>query len=254
MYRLTENWVYRMTTDPTQLALEKIPASFDRFQEAHWWIHTLELRYHESDLFRWHLNAFLKALKETVPLLQKELQNIGGFSAWFRPQKEKVKADPLLKFLSEQRDYVVHQGMLTPGSRGIIGITEGRGIKLGITMPIDPREDSASAMSRYLFAMARGNSDFLGILIPDEDSVPCVQREWRLMPFEDEAVALAAKAWLTVGEVMTDTVRWLGGEVPNLSLNCRHSSQQVQIKSFDRQQLEKQLQEMREAEKGRQIQ
>ncbi len=125
-----------MTTDLTDTALNKISASFDRFQEAHWWIHALELHYHDADLFRWHLNAFLKAIKETPLLLQKELQNQPGFPAWFKPQKNKLQGDQLLRFLSRQRDYVVHRGMLKPGSRGTIGITEGRGIKLGISMPI----------------------------------------------------------------------------------------------------------------------
>lgn len=206
----------------------------------------LELRYHHADMFRWHLNAFLKALKEAIPLLQRELQNEPGFTAWFKPLKEKLRSDPLLSFLSKQRDHVVHRGMLKPGSRGTIGITEGRGIKLGISMPINPLEDSEYAMVRYLYAVADGDGrDFLGILTPDEDSLPCVQREWRLAPLEEEIVELAAKAWLAVGEAITATVRWLEAEVPDLSLNCRHSSQQVQFKLFDRKKLKEQLKEIR---------
>ncbi len=45
-------------------ALDRIPASFDRFQEAHFWIHGLEQYYHLSSHFRWHLSAYLKALRE----------------------------------------------------------------------------------------------------------------------------------------------------------------------------------------------
>lgn len=240
-----------MADDPTQAALNKISSSFDRFQEAHWWIHALEIHYHEADLFRWHLNAFLKAIKESPYLLQQELQNHAGFLTWFKPQKEKLQSDPLLKFLSKQRDYVVHRGMLKPGSRGTIGITEGRGIKLGISLPINPLEDSELAMTRYLHAAAdRRSGDFLGILMPDDDSLPCVQREWRLAPFNEEIIELTAKAWLTVGEVVTTTVRWLGAEVPDLSLACRHSGQRVQFKLFDRKKLRKQLQEIRKAKRA----
>jgi hypothetical protein len=238
-----------MTTDQTQAALDKINASFDRFQEAHWWIHCLEERYHNADLFRWHLNAFLRALKEAPSMLQMELQNHPGFPAWFKGQREKLRSDPLLRFLSEKRDHVVHRGMLLPGSRGTIGITEGRGIKLGISMPINALEDSAHAMTRYLHAIADG-SDFLGILTPDDDSVPCVQREWRLAPFEGEVVDLAAKAWLAVGEVVTATIRWFGAEVPDLALDCRHSSQRFQFKQFDRRELTKELREIRKVKKA----
>lgn len=240
-----------MPVDPTEAALSKIHASFDRFQEAHWWIHGMELHYHEADLFRWHLSAFLKAIKESPLLLQQELQNHSGFPAWFKAQKERLQTDPLLRFLSKQRDYVVHRGMLKPGSRGTIGITEGRGIKLGISMPINPFEDSELAMTRYLYAAAdRKGGDFLGILVSDDDSLPCVQREWRLAPFEEEVVNLAAKAWLNVGETVTSTVRWLGAEVPDLSLTCRHSSQRVQFKLFDRKKLKKQLQEIRKSRRA----
>ncbi len=240
-----------MAEGSTEVVLTRISASFDRFQEAHWWVHALELHYHDADLFRWHLNAFLKAIKEAPLLLQQELQNHPGFPTWYRPQREKLQSDPLLKYLSKQRDYVVHRGMLKPGSRGTIGITEGRGIKLGFSMPINPLEDSELAMMRYLHAAAeKKGGDFLGILIPDEDSLPCVQREWRLTPIEGEIIGLAAKAWLTVGEVVTATVRWLGAEVPDLSLACRHSNQQVQFKLFDRKKLKKQLQEIRKVKRA----
>ncbi len=104
-------------------------------------------------------------------------------------------------------------------------------------------------MTRYLHAAADGR-DFLGILMPDDDSLPCVQREWRLAPFKEEIVELTAKAWLTVGEVVTATVRWLGAEVPDLSLNCRHSSQRVHFKLFDRKKLKKQLREIRKMKRA----
>ena len=98
--------------------------------------------------------------------------------------------------------------------------------------------------------MANGR-DILGILQVDEESLPCVQREWRLEGFGEEIIELAAKAWLTVGQVVTSTIRWLGAEVPDLSLNCRHSSQQVQFKLFDRKELKRQLIELRKLKLNR---
>jgi hypothetical protein len=114
-------------------------------------------------------------------------------------------------------------------------------MKLGLSIPINALEDSAVAMTRYLHAAAT-SGDFLGALTPDEDSVPCVQREWRLLPLEEDIVDLAAKPWLTVGNVMTATVRWMGAEVSDLSLSCRHSSQAVRFKLFARKDLKKELQ------------
>ena len=221
-------------------ALERIEASFDRFREAHFWIHALESHYHEAEPFRWHLSAFLKALKEVPQLLQMELQNESGFTSWFRVQSNLLKQDPLIAHLFKKRDIVVHKRMLLPDSECIVGVTELRGIKLGMEFPTSPLEDSDHAMRRYLYAAAE-RGDFLGILIPDEDSIPCVRRVWKLSGFDEDIVALCARAWLRTGETVVEVIRWLGAEPPPLSLDCRHADQKVQFKLFDREKLTEQL-------------
>lgn len=221
-------------------ALDRIEPSFDRFREAHFWIHGLEAHYHYAEQFRWHLNAFLKAIKEVPHLLQMDLQNEPGFSGWFREQKALLCDDPLIAHFSKQRDIVVHQRMLLPDSRCAVGVTELRGMKLGMGLNVDPRTDSDHAMHRYLAAAAE-RGDFLGILMPDEDSIPCVQRIWRLSGFDEDIVALCARAWLRTGETFADVVRWLGAEPPPLSLDCRHADQKVQFKIYDRDKLTVQL-------------
>jgi hypothetical protein len=45
-------------------------------------------------------------------------------------------------------------------------------------------------------------ADFLGVLVPDEDSMPCVRREWHLAEFDEELVDLCARAWLRIGETI----------------------------------------------------
>lgn len=221
-------------------ALRRIEASFDRFREAHFWIHGLESHYHYSEQFRWHLNAFLKALKEVPQLLHMELQNEPGFPVWFREQRGLLEQDGITAHLSKQRDIVVHRQMLLPQSECTVGITELRGIKLGIGFPASPLEDSDHAMHRYL-AVAAERGDFLGILVPDEDSIPCVRRVWRLSGFDEDVVALCASAWLRTGETVAAVIRWMGAEPPPLSLDCRHADQKVQFKLFDREKLITQL-------------
>lgn len=226
--------------DPLGNALDRIPSAFDRFQEAHFWIHGMESYYHYSAHFRWHLSAFLKALKEVPQLVQMELQNEPGFSGWWRGQRARLRNDPLIGFLSKQRDIVVHQRMLIPDSQCAVGVTELRGMKLGMGLNIDPRHDSDHAMHRYL-TVAAERGDFFGILIPDEDSIPCVHRVWRLSGFEDDIIAVCAGAWLRTGETIREVLCWLGAEPPPLSLDCRHGDQKVQFKLFDREKLTAQL-------------
>src|SRR5712671_1061887 len=84
---------------------EKISASLDRFQEAHFWLHMVEQYYHAADPFRWHLNAFLRALKEVPQLLQMELQAHPDFKVWFAPKRRALADDPLIGVLSRHRDF-----------------------------------------------------------------------------------------------------------------------------------------------------
>lgn len=223
---------------------EKIGSALDRFQEAHFWIHMMEECYHDADPFRWHLNVFMKALKEVPQILQMAMQNEDGFTEWFGEQREQLDGDPLIAMLSKQRDLVVHRSMLIPQSSGTIGITEGRGFKAGLTLPIHPLEDSDNAMLRYAHHFK--DLDFLGLVTPDEDSMPCVHREWRLPEFEEELVDLCARAWLRVGETIDAVLRWQGAEPPPLSLDCRHNSQQFRFKYYDRDELIKRVQAMQE--------
>jgi hypothetical protein len=233
-------------TAATEHQLKSIEPALDRFREAHYWIHTLEENYHFADPFRWYLNAFLKASKEVPLLLQMGLQNRKGFSKWFAQERERLNADPLIGYLGAQRDIVVHRGMLVPKSYGGIGITEGRGFKLGMSFPVHPLEDSDDGMHRYLHLVLQDKkNDFLGILVPDDDSMPCVHRVWKLEPFEEELVDLAAKAWLRLGDTVNAVVQWIGAVPQELSLVCRHSSQRVQYKLFDRDELIAQLKAMR---------
>ena len=195
-----------------------IPSSFDRLEEAHFWIHGLEQSYHYGSRFRWNLNAFLRALKEIPRLLKMEMQNESGFQEWFRPHKKNLRDDPLIDFLSKQRDVAVHRKMIVPDSKCWVGVTELRGLKLGVGMEMDAREDSDHAMHQYFCHILAHGDDF-GILMPDDDSIPCVYREWRLSGFDDEVIDLAEKAWLLTGTTIAEVLKWKGLTPPPPSLS-----------------------------------
>jgi hypothetical protein len=226
---------------------DKLSSTLDRFQEAHMWLHTMEDCYHSADKFRWSLNVFLKALNEAPNLISMELQKEPGFLRWFKEHRQALKADPLIDALSRGRNTVVHKKMLVPQSRASIGVTEGRGMKLGIGIPIDPLADSDNGMKRYL-SVVKERGDFLGILMPDEDSAPCVEREWRLRDFDEELIDLCSRAWLRVGDTLADVLRWLGEDVGSQTLGCRRSHQAVRYKTYNRDTLTKWLAEIPEPE------
>lgn len=216
--------------------LEQVSSALDRFREAHFYLHEMERRYHQADQFRWSLNSFLRSLKEVPQLLQMSLQNEQGFSAWFRPHREALRADPLIAALSGARDFVVHRGALIPKSWAYLGVTEGRGLKIGVAFGVDPFEDSDLVMKRYVEGIPK-LGDGLEILRPDEESLPCIEREWRLAEFDKELVELAVAAWQKVGTLCSLVLAWLELEPLDLSLSCRHSPQRIRIKVYDREEL-----------------
>ena len=220
---------------------DKLTLALDRFQEAHFWLHMMEQHYHSADQFRWHLNVFLKALKEVPDMISMALQNEKDFTAWFRMQRKTLFDDPLMQALSKRRDQVVHREMLVPKSQADVGITELQGMKLGMTFPVHPLEDSDAGMERYLRSVKRAGdskvADFLGILMLDEDSLPCVRREWRLAEFDEELVDLCARAWLQTSETLMSVLRWLGEDPPPQTLFCRRGHQAVLFKTYNREAL-----------------
>ena len=78
--------------------------------------HMMQQFYHDADPFRWHLNVFLKAIKEVPQILQIGLQNANGFPSWFKLHRQALIDDELFGGLSKKQDIVVHKGMLIPVS------------------------------------------------------------------------------------------------------------------------------------------
>lgn len=201
---------------PNHAIFKSLESSLDRLEEAAWFIRMMEEHYHKADRFRWSLNSFLRALKEVVQLVTMEVQQHREVTTWLRSEKKSLVEEPLIEFLFKQRDIVVHKSMLKPASNGTVGFTRGRGLKLGLGMPIDPLADSEDAILKYIYFAAK-DKDFLGILYTEEDGggeYTCVQREWRLDNFPDhELTQLAAKAWERVARLTLEAAEKLGAQV-----------------------------------------
>lgn len=220
----------RMPT-PTDIA-----SSLDRLREAHYWLHQMELNYHFANRFRWSLNSFLVALKEVRPILNRELQNKKGFKAWKEPVYERLRENQLLSYLIKTRDVAVHQDRIRLRSSGAIGLYQG-GLRFAVGMPIDPDDDSDTAI---ISVLSRG--DPFGLMTPDEDTMPCVRRFWRLPEYDEEVVQLCSMAWLAVGGLMSDAIRWLCAEEVEFDLTCRMHDDQMLFRLYDREALSRRLQ------------
>ncbi|WP_236712098.1 hypothetical protein [Pseudomonas sp. EpS/L25] len=201
---------------PNRKVFDLLSSSFDRIHEASWFIRLMEENYHSADKFRWSLNSFLRTLKEIMQLVSMEVQGSKELSKLVVAKKSELSSDPLIAYLYKQRDVVVHKEMLKPASRGSVGFTRGRGMKLGLGLPIDPLSDSREAIKKYIYFAAK-DTDFMGILYTEEDGggeYTCVQRQWRLSHFpETEITELAASAWEKVAQASFDVAGEMGAKL-----------------------------------------
>lgn len=121
---------------------------------------------------------------------------------------------------------------------------EGSGIKVGLSMAFNPMMDSDDAMMSYL-AAAGQRKDPLGLLTPDDDSLPCIGRIWRLPEFEEDIVTLSARAWMRTADVLKAVLTWLKvypGNPP--ALDCLEH-EPLHLKPYDRKALKSELTQWR---------
>ena len=212
----------------------EIVPSLDRWQECHWHLHQMEANYHEPDAFRYAFNSFIRAAKEVPIMLAANLQHLPSVRAAIATQREKLKKNALFATLQEQRDFVVHHGMLDLRSRGSVCTIEGRKIKFSFPFPVYPHEASDDAYER--FKEICRTDKFWGGMGPDCDSAPAIWRTWMIKEFsERDLLEIAFEAWTLMGEVLSDTIVALKGEPLDLSMPCRHDPEAIKVKRFSQQ-------------------
>lgn len=213
-------------------AHSQVAAALDRWSECHWHIHQMEANYHEPDPFRYSLNSFIRVVKEVPQILKMELQNHRLYSSELKPAIDATKSNELLRKLSQQRDFIVHQGMLDLASSGQIGTTEGRGFKIGIGFNVAPFESSQAAYERYK-AICRSDPVFRGAFGPDCDSRPFLRREWKVQELGDtELLELSVSALRALGEAISTIVQTLGGDSLDLSMSYLHDPERLKTRAF----------------------
>jgi hypothetical protein len=192
----------------------------------------MEGHYHLPDPFRYSLNSFIRAAKEVPQILQMELQNAVSYRSQFKPFIDSFRSNELLSALHKTRDFIVHRGMLEVLSKGYVGTTEGRGIKVSLTFAVAPHETTHDAYERFK-AVCRTDRFIRKLAGPDCDSWPMIRREWRVPDFPDnELLELSIDAWRLMGTVMSKIVVKLGGQDLDLSLSCRHEPEKVKTMEF----------------------
>lgn len=201
---------------PNTLAVKTLGSSMDRLNEAQWYVELMQEHYHCAAKFRWALSSFLRAIKEVSQIISMEVQVNNDLKEWYKEKRKEISKDPIISYLSKQRDIVVHQKALETASKGTIGFTRNKKLKLGLGISIDPSHDSEEAILTYINFAAK-ESDFLGILYTEHDGsgeFTAVVREWCLDEHLDTEVTLLCKhAWEMLIKVVVDLGCMLGADL-----------------------------------------
>jgi hypothetical protein len=98
--------------------------TYEKLYEAKFFLHKMivedESNYgetnedHEYTAFLYYISAFLSAFRSITYLMQKEFNNIEGFTEWYAHQQEILTNDETLKQLAEERVNTNHLKMPKP--------------------------------------------------------------------------------------------------------------------------------------------
>lgn len=93
-----------------------------RLEDAHKLWHQAEALYFEPDGFRISLNSCIQTLRSVTFLLQKNKAQIPDFGTWYPRWQEKMREDPILRWLVDARNQIVKEGDLELKSILLVGV------------------------------------------------------------------------------------------------------------------------------------
>lgn len=182
--------------------------------------------YHDSERFRFNMNAFIQALRNITFALQYEKRKLPDFDLWYAKKQEWMRESPLLKKFIDGRNIVVKRGNLEIKSKAHIGLFRERNLKLGIAIPVNPFISSLNLLET-------AEKQFVGILIDGEHSAigeQCgIHRKWVVEEIgEEEVLQLCFQAWRIIGQLIKEAHEILNHDF-YLPEGCEESPKNYQV-------------------------
>lgn len=197
----------------TTCLLKPVHASLDRLQEAHYWLHEMEAKYHDPEPFRFASYAAIRVLGETFDVLNTEcVRHDRQMRGHFKTLHNNLQANVLANQIRAARNQLCHVGNLEFSDNLALG--NGSAAKM---------RNSLAAQSD-IHAPTKALTDQRNIFV-DEDFQSCAFRQWFVQEIESQAeiVEVLFSHWLTLAGLVERTVRLLdlGIETPTFDLQCR---------------------------------
>lgn len=129
--------------------------------------------YHQPDAFRTNLNAAIQSLRNITFILQSEKNKISDFDSWYTGWQDKMKNDPIMKWLRDARNQIVKQSDLETTSFATIRALTYFNIPIMKLQKIPPFETTEKIVNDIV--------KFSPFLLPEYLSKSCVliiERHW----------------------------------------------------------------------------
>lgn len=156
-----------------------LSATSEKLHEAMYFYAKMLETYHEPEVFRFNLNAFIQSQRSIEDVLRNELKSImPEWKRWYSKAKDRLYATPLLNKFRGLRNFVVHQGMLEATSHAFVGAMRYRKPKLGFEREVDPFIDSRDLLEQTVRIVNDGGHGFIPESHPFIGEEYGVERTW----------------------------------------------------------------------------
>jgi hypothetical protein len=219
-----------------------LAATHSRLSEAHRHFHEAEANYSDPEAFTAYLNSCIQSLRNVTFVLQKSKGLILGFEQWYQPWQNRMRDDPVLRWLVEARNQIVKCGDLETHSVANIAIVDDYSDSQVMQVPFPPTR-SLEALSEDLIDRA---------LLPAElkrASILRIERRWVASDLPQfELLHVLAHGYTTLAYLIQDAHRPLSRaiattdlpeQLPGQPLSCMANLEEsrvfhVRFHDFDR--------------------
>lgn len=186
----------------TDYSLCPIPKTHRRLTEAHLLWHQTQQHYQEPEGFRANLNALIQALRNVTFILQSEKHSFEDFDGWYKRWQERLKSDPISRWVVDARNTIVKEGELETHSTALLRLVTWRD-ELLMQANVPPNM-SASLIMRNLPLIEKINNAH----VPPGDlrsASISIERRWVVSELEGRDILEAlAQAYALLADVVSD--------------------------------------------------
>ncbi len=185
-----------------------LPKTHRRLVEAHLLWHQTLAQYQQPDLFQANLNATIQALRNITFVLQSEKHSFNQFEEWYGCWQERMKTNPVLRWLKDARNTVVKQGELETASTALVKLVAWKDYVLAESSVAPDTPPSLILRNIPLFELVNSIHLSPGDL---ENAVIVIERRWSVPDLEGREILEAlAEAYGLLSDIVLDAHVALG--------------------------------------------